>query len=676
MKQILVVDDNKANLILAKKALEDNYQVILVKSGMQALQVLEKQIPDLILLDINMPEMSGIETMMKMREREELKDIPVVFLTADGESETEVVCLKLGASDFIMKPFVKPIMLCRIERILELAELKKKLEIKVVEKERQVGELSLQTMRTMMNVIDDKDPYNKNHSIEVANIAKLIARRLHWSEEEIYQLDCMALLHDVGRLGIPDEIINKEGTLTVEEFQTIQKHTGLGNEILKDIVTIDNIADGAKYHHERYDGTGYPDRLAKDEIPIAARIIAVADAYQAMCYDRPYRPKLDKEAIKAELLKESGKQFDPQIVEILLSLMEEEGALEFHEPVMDSEEAKVNLESHHVLKRVLSQYKNSIETEARRDEMTKCWNRNYLEEVVNESMKANPNKGALFMMDLDNFKLINDNYGHMKGDSIILQFAEILRTVCRKEDILARVGGDEFCIFFSDIEDVLEARRKAKNILAEVNNAFTELDVAHKFGTSIGIAMVEAAVADFKELYNRADKALYSVKRKQKHNFECYFDYGCGKVEEPVTFDRVTKITDIEEILGEQDEPKGVFQVTIDEFENIYQFLKRNCNRSEAKVQILCITLEQKENEEVTDAVIETRMTQLNQAISQSLRKGDVCTRFSSCQYVVIIMGARSENCQLIMERIREGFYSMNQDRDIALKYLCKEVEL
>ena len=102
MKQILVVDDNKANLILAKKALEDNYQVILVKSGMQALQVLEKQIPDLILLDINMPEMSGIETMMKMREREELKDIPVVFLTADGESETEVVCLKLGASDFIM----------------------------------------------------------------------------------------------------------------------------------------------------------------------------------------------------------------------------------------------------------------------------------------------------------------------------------------------------------------------------------------------------------------------------------------------------------------------------------------------------------------------------------------------------------------------------------------------
>ncbi len=323
MKHILIVDDNKTNLAMAKQELSKEYQVTPVMSGFQALQFLEKRSSDLILLDINMPEMDGRETMRRIRENQDWAKIPIIFLTADSTPETEAQCLSDGADDFIAKPFVPQVMQSRISRILELSELRNGLETKLAEKTKQVELVTLNAIMAIANTIEAKDVYTSGHSNRVARYSVEIARRMGWKEEDIKNLNFMALLHDIGKIGVPDVILNKPHPLNDEEFAIIKKHPAIGGEILKSITAIPNVHIGALYHHERYDGKGYPIGLKGEDIPIEARIIAIADTYDAMASNRAYRHALTEESIIEELKKCRGAQLDPMIAKVFIDMLEE-----------------------------------------------------------------------------------------------------------------------------------------------------------------------------------------------------------------------------------------------------------------------------------------------------------------------------------------------------------------
>lgn len=330
-ERILVVDDDLMNVKIAERLLHSYYFVDCVTSGQDALEYLKKERPNLILLDLHMPEMDGFEVIQRIKEQEALQDIPVIFLTADNDSEAEVRGFRKGALDFIKKPFIADIMLQRIQRILELDRLQKNLQQEVEKQTRtaeqrreKVERLSLQIMLTLGETIDAKDKYTNGHSVRVAQYAREIAKRAGKSAQEQEDIYYIGLLHDIGKIGIPNQIINKTSGLTEEEYKIMKDHARIGSDILGTMTEIPGLSVGAHWHHELYNGSGYPDGLVGEEIPEIARIIGVSDAYDAMTSQRSYRDVMPQEVVKEELRKGSGTQFDPQFVEIMLQMMEED----------------------------------------------------------------------------------------------------------------------------------------------------------------------------------------------------------------------------------------------------------------------------------------------------------------------------------------------------------------
>ena len=322
--EIVIVDDDPVNLKLAAHALEGKeFRVTQLTSGEALLDYTEKHAPDLILLDILMPGMDGFETMTRLREiRRDKCDIPVIFLTADDNREAEMNGLKLGATDFIRKPFLPEILSLRVHHAVELDRLQRNLSDEVDRVTKENALLSLRVVESLAQAIDAKDAYTNGHSGRVAEYAKQIAERYGYSFRRQREIYMTGLLHDVGKIGIPDEIINKPGKLTAEEYETIKTHPVIGERILKSIRERPELAIGARWHHERYDGKGYPDGLAGNEIPEIARIIAVADAYDAMTSRRSYRDILPDEKVRSELEGGKGTQFDPVFAEIMLQIID------------------------------------------------------------------------------------------------------------------------------------------------------------------------------------------------------------------------------------------------------------------------------------------------------------------------------------------------------------------
>lgn len=327
-KKVVVVDDDIINLQVAGKILSSGgLRVAALRSGDALFDYLEKEdeLPNLILLDVKMPGMSGFDCLKKLHSLETAASkIPVIFLTADESEGAEREGLKLGAMDFIRKPFVPEVLLLRVKNLIELVTLQNQLYSEVEQKTRENKDLFMQIVSSLAAVIDTKDEYTKGHSSRVADYSKMISKRLGFTDARQDEIYMLALLHDVGKIGIPDGILNKPGTLTPEEYELIKAHSAIGTSILKNIENDPKFEQCAMYHHERYDGTGYPTGLKGTAIPEEARIIAVADAYDAMSSDRSYRPHLTQEAVKSELELGMGTQFDPKIAEIMISIVEED----------------------------------------------------------------------------------------------------------------------------------------------------------------------------------------------------------------------------------------------------------------------------------------------------------------------------------------------------------------
>ena len=326
---IVVVDDDATNLQMAGIILSKNkMRVTAFKAARLLLDFLRAgNRPDLILLDIRMPDMDGFEALARIKELEtelEMEEIPVIFLTANDNEDAETKGLAMGALDFIKKPFVPDVLIVRVRHILELVRLQNFLAAEVEEKTREYKALSMQVVQAMADAIDVKDAYTNGHSGRVAYYSREIAKRYGYSQKQLEDIYMMGLLHDIGKIGIPDEVINKPSKLTEEEFDLIKTHPETGARILGNIKALPSLAVGARGHHERFGGGGYPDGISGEEIPEEARIIAVADAYDAMSSHRSYRDKLPQSAVRAEIEKGRGTQFDPVFADIMLKMIDED----------------------------------------------------------------------------------------------------------------------------------------------------------------------------------------------------------------------------------------------------------------------------------------------------------------------------------------------------------------
>lgn len=331
--RVMIVDDDFLNLKMASFILEKNgIEVIAMKSGQELLDKIKEIKPDLILLDVNMPEMDGFETLERLRAQEESSlEIPIIFLTGDDSNETETKGLALGAMDFIKKPFVPNVLILRVRHTVELSRLQLNLEQEVAKKTKEMESLFLHVVQSLADAIDAKDTYTNGHSDRVARYAREIAKRYGYSSSDQDNIYIMGILHDVGKIGVPDAVINKPAKLTDDEFALIKNHPVMGARILKNIKELPKLFTGARWHHEKFGGGGYPDGLTGADIPEEARIIAVADAYDAMTSRRSYRDPLPQAAVRAEIEKGAGVQFDPAFAKIMIEMIDEDVAYEMRE---------------------------------------------------------------------------------------------------------------------------------------------------------------------------------------------------------------------------------------------------------------------------------------------------------------------------------------------------------
>ena len=447
-KHILVVDDVATNLICASAVLKKKYRVTTERSGKGALLAMLKEKPDLLLLDIMMPEMNGYETYEEMKKIDSIADVPVIFLTGDTTNANEAQGINMGAMDFVLKPFVPEVLISRIEKALELDSIKRGLQKQV-------------------------------------------------------------------------------------ELKSV---------------------------------------------------------------------------------------------------------------------------------------------EAYKDSLTGLWNRKYTEENVNTYLSDPAVKGVLFILDMDNFKEVNDTYGHIRGDVVLTEFANILKSCTRDDDSVCRIGGDEFIIFFKGNFDEEKAAAKSDEIISKVETIISPMlnsgENKIKISVSIGITFAPQDGGDFMTLYNNADKSMYFVKQNGKCGY--YFYWHEEKKAENEAEARID-LSNLQKYVREYHNDSGAYQVDYEGFKRIYQFVSRCIARTKQRVQTLLFTMETDRQVSLEDVI--SQMELLEESIKESLRIGDVCSHFSSHQFIVLLMDTTTENGRMVAERVLQSYQKLGDNVHAKVSYDIDELE-
>jgi len=338
-KTVFVVDDNEINLTIANEVLKDQYKVMTMPSASRMFSLIEKVVPDIILLDIEMPEINGFEALNRLKNNAALADIPVIFLTAMTDSEVEARGFQLGVIDFIIKPFSPPVLINRIMKHLDIDDIIRERTALLHQKTVQLQKLQNSMVLVIADMIENRDKGTGNHVERTTTYIKIlidamIARNVYAKELSEMDLDMLcssARLHDVGKVVIPDAVLNKPGKLTSDEYEIMKTHAIEGERIIdqmashagSDIEFLNNAKLFAGYHHERWDGMGYPRGLDRLNIPLQGRIMAIVDVYDALVSRRPYKePFTPAEAVKI-IMDSSGEMFDPLIVEVFNGVKEQ-----------------------------------------------------------------------------------------------------------------------------------------------------------------------------------------------------------------------------------------------------------------------------------------------------------------------------------------------------------------
>ncbi|WED20565.1 response regulator [Vibrio sp. JC009] len=324
-QNLLIVDDTPENIDVLKGILSDEYQVRIATNGQTALKIAKLKKPDLILLDVMMPEIDGHEVCKRLKADEETAAIPIIFVTAMTEVEDETLGLKLGAVDYITKPVNAAIVKARVSNHLALANQRRAIEREVVKRTKELDE----SHKSAIFMLGEAGHYNDNdtgvHIWRMAAYAGALAKKVNWHVDDAKILELAAPMHDTGKIGIVDSILKAPRKLNIDEWEVMKTHCEIGYKILNrsEAPLFKQAAEIARYHHEKWDGSGYPFGLEGDDIPESARIVALADVFDALTMRRPYKEPWPVEKAFEEIQNSAGSHFEPRLVDAFIEMKDE-----------------------------------------------------------------------------------------------------------------------------------------------------------------------------------------------------------------------------------------------------------------------------------------------------------------------------------------------------------------
>ena len=661
--QILIVDDAEINRSMLADMLTDQYSILEAADGMEAISILEKQHSEisLVLLDIMMPEMNGFEVLSIMSRSEWLRSVPVIMISAETSSSYIDQAYDLGATDYISRPFDEKTVQRRVKNTIMLYAKQKMLEGMVTEQILEKERNNFLMVEILSNIVEFRNGESGLHVLHIRTITELLLRHLvkmtdkyPLTASEIAMIVNASALHDIGKISIPEHILNKPGKLTPEEFEVMKSHSVICAQILENAPCRQNeelvrvAHDICRWHHERYDGQGYPDGLKGEAIPIAAQVVAMADVYDALTNERVYKPAFTHEAAMRMILNGECGSFNPTLGQCLIEMgprIAEEMERSTQEQISASEISDISTQllssgkvssrtlalleqertkyqffasmskeiqyeynlasdlltisdwgaaqlglseviahpgSNLELQRVLSYddlhdlydrvlkaepenpivnasyvlnikgqmrwYKvvarplwvdgntvmtgtigkfsdiheerlqlEALQKKADQDSLTKLHNHMSARELVEKALARDRDSlYALILLDLDLFKDANDQYGHMFGDEVLKDVAQRIVRNIRKEDIAARIGGDEFLIFTAYQNDV-------EPIVNRLFGAISGEYAGFEISLSMGVSTCPKDGKNYELLFHRADQALYAAKKRGKKQL-CFYD--------------------------------------------------------------------------------------------------------------------------------------------------------
>ncbi len=539
-----------------------------------------------------------------------------------------------------------------IQKIHMVEEKRHHLELEIEKKQNK--KITLQMMESLSTTIEAKDEYTRGHSRRVAQYAALIAENLGWSNEEIQNLKNCAYLHDIGKIGIPDQILNKPGKLTNEEFNLIKQHTTIGQDILKDITIIPHIDEVTRSHHEHYDGTGYPDGLKGNEIPIQARVIALADSYDAMNSRRIYRNALSHGRIYHEIQMNAGTQFDPEITKVFLKLMDNGSLYNLENEILPTQEDTINK----FISDVVTTMQDQEETK-NIDYLTGLPVRNVGQKRIASAMQKT--NGCLIFLDMDNLKKINDVYGHKAGDRALKNLGKLLLNISIPK-IACRMGGDEFLLFLPETT-TKEAENTVSNVIEQFKESIKDDSETHFAALSAGMLMCTRN-DPFADAYSKADKALYYVKQNGKNNYSWYNQIHYGN-----TANTSLDLKQIANSLQTSGSYSGALHLEYRDFTRQYEYIHQLMTRNQWNCYLVMVTMETVQDTLPYIEEIEEALDHMGEAIQNNIRKVDVCTRYSAMQYLIILSHPEEVQIPNIMSRIFMEYYKLQDSQHFTPSY-------
>lgn len=539
-----------------------------------------------------------------------------------------------------------------IQKIHLVEEKRHHMELEIEKKENK--KITLQMMESLSTTIEAKDEYTRGHSRRVAQYAALIAKNMGWTNEEIQSLKNCAYLHDIGKIGIPDQILNKPGKLTNEEFNLIKQHTTIGQDILKDITIIPHIDEVTRSHHEHYDGTGYPDGLKGNEIPIQARIIALADSYDAMNSRRIYRNALSHGRIYHEIQMNAGTQFDPEITKVFLKLMDNGSLFHLEHEILPSQEDTINK----FISDVVTTMQDQEETK-NIDYLTGLPVRNVGQKRIASAMQKT--NGCLIFLDMDNLKKINDVYGHKAGDRVLKSLGKLLLDISIPK-IACRMGGDEFLLFLPQA-NTEQAENTVSNVIEQFKEIIKDDSETHFAALSAGMLMCTRNDT-FADAYSKADKALYYVKQNGKNNYSWYNQIHYGN-----TANTSLDLQQIANSLQTSGNYSGALHLEYRDFTRQYEYIHQLMTRNQWNCYLVMVTMETVQDTLPYIEEIEEALDHMGEAIQDNIRKVDVCTRYSAMQYLIILSHPAETQIPNIMSRIFMEYYKLQDSQHFTPSY-------
>lgn len=456
---VVIIDDDEAPREMLKEFCETiGYDAIAFPDTDEAKEFLDTYPKvDLIILDVFIKGKNSLGFIDYLK-KTVYSDIPVIIISGAVGPEHIQEAISKGVYDFVPKPFTLKQIKERIEKALNFCLMTKQhktyfyhIENLLKERTQKLEQLAIQSVKALSNAIEARDPYTRGHSERVAEIAVMIGKALNLEEETLTKLNIAGLLHDVGKVGIPDRILLKPGRLTAFEYTIIKEHPNMSALIVSEIDPLKGIVSWIKHHHENFDGSGYPNQLKGSDIPLESQIIAIADNFDALSSLRPYRKKITKKNAIDYIKSEFGKKFTPQLQDIAIT-------------VLDS--CEVCDEHASTIVPFIERFRESM---VYTDFLTGLFWYPYLKNFINETIQK---KQPFFIVyiDIEGISKINKEFGRIKGDEIILKTANILSTIFVEPSIVVRAGGDDFIIYSTmDTKSIGNNLDKAKKILSTEN---------------------------------------------------------------------------------------------------------------------------------------------------------------------------------------------------------------